>query len=115
MLPGPGLESGSVYLLPAHRPEHHQADLLLQPGREGLGARLHAVSLLWFRWVGSVPVVLWSFSSDFLFVCSAVAFKEICPAGPGYHYSASTLQISQRVDGDSTGRESVLTAQDASG
>uniref|UniRef100_A0A087XY91 Latent transforming growth factor beta binding protein 4 n=1 Tax=Poecilia formosa TaxID=48698 RepID=A0A087XY91_POEFO len=26
----------------------------------------------------------------------SVAFKEICPAGPGYHYSASTLQISQR-------------------
>ncbi|XP_014915219.1 latent-transforming growth factor beta-binding protein 4 isoform X4 [Poecilia latipinna] len=44
----------------------------------------------------------------------SVAFKEICPAGPGYHYSASTLQISQRVDGDSTGRESLLTAQGGS-
>ncbi|XP_047191424.1 latent-transforming growth factor beta-binding protein 4 isoform X2 [Scophthalmus maximus] len=27
----------------------------------------------------------------------SVAFKEICPAGPGYHYSASTLQFNQRV------------------
>ncbi|XP_016536465.1 latent-transforming growth factor beta-binding protein 4 isoform X4 [Poecilia formosa] len=44
----------------------------------------------------------------------SVAFKEICPAGPGYHYSASTLQISQRVGGDSTGRESLLTAQGGS-
>ncbi|XP_027901001.1 latent-transforming growth factor beta-binding protein 1-like isoform X3 [Xiphophorus couchianus] len=43
----------------------------------------------------------------------SVAFKEICPAGPGYHYSASTLQISQRADGDSTGREFLLTALDA--
>lgn len=46
-----------------------------------------------------------------LFVPPA-AFKEICPAGPGYHYSASTLQFSQRVDGDPTGRGSVLTSQD---
>ncbi|CAG6008643.1 unnamed protein product, partial [Menidia menidia] len=30
-------------------------------------------------------------------VSSPVAFKEICPAGPGYHYTASTLQFSQRV------------------
>lgn len=28
----------------------------------------------------------------------AVAFKEICPAGPGYHYSASALQFNQRVN-----------------
>ncbi|TMS07714.1 Latent-transforming growth factor beta-binding protein 2 [Larimichthys crocea] len=27
----------------------------------------------------------------------SVAFKEICPAGPGYHYSASALQFNQRV------------------
>lgn len=27
----------------------------------------------------------------------AVAFKEICPAGPGYQYSASALQFNQRV------------------
>ncbi|XP_049432201.1 latent-transforming growth factor beta-binding protein 4 isoform X6 [Epinephelus fuscoguttatus] len=28
----------------------------------------------------------------------SVAFKEICPAGPGYHYSASALQFNQRVN-----------------
>ncbi|XP_041795911.1 latent-transforming growth factor beta-binding protein 4 isoform X3 [Chelmon rostratus] len=27
----------------------------------------------------------------------SVAFKEICPAGPGYHYSPSSLQFNQRV------------------
>ncbi|KAM8769180.1 latent-transforming growth factor beta-binding protein 4 isoform 2-T2 [Acanthopagrus schlegelii] len=27
----------------------------------------------------------------------SVAFKEICPAGPGYQYSASTLKFNQRV------------------
>ncbi|XP_077398239.1 latent-transforming growth factor beta-binding protein 4 isoform X2 [Festucalex cinctus] len=27
----------------------------------------------------------------------SAAFKEICPAGPGYHYSASVLQFSQRA------------------
>uniref|UniRef100_A0A3B5B1L6 Latent-transforming growth factor beta-binding protein 4-like n=1 Tax=Stegastes partitus TaxID=144197 RepID=A0A3B5B1L6_9TELE len=27
----------------------------------------------------------------------SVAFKEICPAGPGYHYSASAVQFNQRV------------------
>ncbi|KAM9852921.1 latent-transforming growth factor beta-binding protein 4 [Aulostomus maculatus] len=27
----------------------------------------------------------------------SVAFKEICPAGPGYHYSASALQFNQRA------------------
>lgn len=26
-----------------------------------------------------------------------MAFKEICPAGPGYHYSASALQFNQRA------------------
>lgn len=26
-----------------------------------------------------------------------MAFKEICPAGPGYQYSASTLQFNQRI------------------
>lgn len=25
------------------------------------------------------------------------AFKEICPAGPGYHYSASAVKINQRL------------------
>ncbi|XP_059187069.1 latent-transforming growth factor beta-binding protein 4 isoform X2 [Centropristis striata] len=27
----------------------------------------------------------------------SVAFKEICPAGPGFHYSASALQFTQRA------------------
>uniref|UniRef100_A0A3B3CJF3 Latent-transforming growth factor beta-binding protein 4 n=2 Tax=Oryzias melastigma TaxID=30732 RepID=A0A3B3CJF3_ORYME len=38
----------------------------------------------------------------------SVSFKEICPAGPGYHYSASTLQVTQRVSDhlDLTGAES---------
>ncbi|XP_028320911.1 latent-transforming growth factor beta-binding protein 4 isoform X4 [Gouania willdenowi] len=27
----------------------------------------------------------------------SASFKEICPAGPGYHYSASALQFNQRV------------------
>uniref|UniRef100_A0A673Y713 Latent-transforming growth factor beta-binding protein 1 n=1 Tax=Salmo trutta TaxID=8032 RepID=A0A673Y713_SALTR len=27
----------------------------------------------------------------------SVAFKEICPAGPGYHYSASVIQFNQRL------------------
>ncbi|XP_067101951.1 LOW QUALITY PROTEIN: latent-transforming growth factor beta-binding protein 4 [Osmerus mordax] len=27
----------------------------------------------------------------------SVGFKEICPAGPGYHYSASAIQFNQRV------------------
>ncbi|XP_029628336.1 latent-transforming growth factor beta-binding protein 4 isoform X3 [Salmo trutta] len=27
----------------------------------------------------------------------SVAFKEICPAGPGYHYSASAIKFNQRV------------------
>uniref|UniRef100_A0A3Q2CWD9 Latent-transforming growth factor beta-binding protein 1-like n=1 Tax=Cyprinodon variegatus TaxID=28743 RepID=A0A3Q2CWD9_CYPVA len=30
----------------------------------------------------------------------SVTFKEICPAGPGYHYSASTLQFTQRADAE---------------
>lgn len=54
MLPSSGLGFGSVFLLLAHRPEHHQADLLLQPGREGLGARLPEMPLLWYRWVRGV-------------------------------------------------------------
>lgn len=28
---------------------------------------------------------------------STVEFKEICPAGPGYHYSPVTLKLNQRV------------------
>ncbi|XP_024910631.1 latent-transforming growth factor beta-binding protein 1 isoform X1 [Cynoglossus semilaevis] len=28
----------------------------------------------------------------------SVAFKEICPAGPGYHYSLSALQFNQRAN-----------------
>lgn len=28
---------------------------------------------------------------------SAVAFKELCPAGPGYQYSASAQKFNQRV------------------
>ncbi|XP_054598325.1 latent-transforming growth factor beta-binding protein 4 isoform X3 [Nothobranchius furzeri] len=35
----------------------------------------------------------------------SVAFKEICPAGPGYQYSASTLQFSQRVGTELTDRK----------
>ncbi|XP_060929872.1 latent-transforming growth factor beta-binding protein 4 [Limanda limanda] len=34
----------------------------------------------------------------------SVAFKEICPAGPGYHYSASALQFNQRVHEQLGGR-----------
>lgn len=39
---------------------------------------------------------------DFIFyhltICvSTVDFKEICPAGPGYHYSPVTLKLNQRV------------------
>ncbi|XP_047247089.1 latent-transforming growth factor beta-binding protein 1-like isoform X3 [Girardinichthys multiradiatus] len=45
----------------------------------------------------------------------SVAFREICPAGPGYHYSASTLQFSQRVDARLAGRGSLLTSQDNTG
>lgn len=36
-----------------------------------------------------------------VFLCClvpAVAFREICPAGPGYQYSASALQFNQRVN-----------------
>ena len=39
---------------------------------------------------------------------SAVAFKEICPAGPGYHYSASALQFNQRVTEQLGGRGAPL-------
>lgn len=49
VLPGPWFWSGSIFLLHAHLPEHHQADLLLQPGREGLGTRVPEVPLLWVR------------------------------------------------------------------
>ncbi|KAL0168669.1 hypothetical protein M9458_036891, partial [Cirrhinus mrigala] len=28
---------------------------------------------------------------------STAAFKEICPAGPGYHYSASAVKFNQRL------------------
>lgn len=51
MLPGPGFRSGSVLLLPAYSQKHHQADLLLQPGRQSLGTRLPEVSVLRFRLV----------------------------------------------------------------
>ncbi|CAL8352205.1 unnamed protein product [Lota lota] len=30
---------------------------------------------------------------------ASVEFKDICPAGPGYHYSASALQFHQRASG----------------
>lgn len=33
-------------------------------------------------------------TSNFVFTA---AFKEICPAGPGYHYSASAVRINQRL------------------
>uniref|UniRef100_A0A4W6FSX8 Si:cabz01070274.1 n=1 Tax=Lates calcarifer TaxID=8187 RepID=A0A4W6FSX8_LATCA len=38
----------------------------------------------------------------------SVAFKEICPAGPGYHYSASALQFNQRVKEQLGGRGAPL-------
>ncbi|XP_039986751.1 latent-transforming growth factor beta-binding protein 1-like [Xiphias gladius] len=38
----------------------------------------------------------------------SVAFKEICPAGPGYHYSASVLQFNQRVTEQLGGRGAPL-------
>ncbi|XP_055369679.1 latent-transforming growth factor beta-binding protein 1-like [Betta splendens] len=37
----------------------------------------------------------------------SAAFKESCPAGPGYHYSASALQFNQRVT-EQLGRRGVL-------
>ncbi|XP_015253181.1 PREDICTED: latent-transforming growth factor beta-binding protein 1-like [Cyprinodon variegatus] len=45
----------------------------------------------------------------------SVTFKEICPAGPGYHYSASTLQFTQRADAEQAGRGSLPTSQDNTG
>ncbi|XP_041851122.1 latent-transforming growth factor beta-binding protein 1 isoform X2 [Melanotaenia boesemani] len=45
----------------------------------------------------------------------SVAFKEICPAGPGYYYSASTLQFSQRVPDQVGGQGLLPTAQDNTG
>uniref|UniRef100_A0A3Q2E326 Latent-transforming growth factor beta-binding protein 1-like n=1 Tax=Cyprinodon variegatus TaxID=28743 RepID=A0A3Q2E326_CYPVA len=53
-----------------------------------------------------------SFCCFFFF---AVTFKEICPAGPGYHYSASTLQFTQRADAEQAGRGSLPTSQDNTG
>ncbi|XP_053176279.1 latent-transforming growth factor beta-binding protein 4 [Scomber japonicus] len=38
----------------------------------------------------------------------SVAFKEICPAGPGYHYSASALQFNQRATEQLGGRGAQL-------
>ncbi|CAK6979726.1 latent-transforming growth factor beta-binding protein 2 isoform X4 [Scomber scombrus] len=38
----------------------------------------------------------------------SVAFKEICPAGPGYHYSASALQFNQRATEQLGGRGAPL-------
>uniref|UniRef100_A0A672YAX8 Latent-transforming growth factor beta-binding protein 4 n=1 Tax=Sphaeramia orbicularis TaxID=375764 RepID=A0A672YAX8_9TELE len=38
----------------------------------------------------------------------SVAFKDICPAGPGYHYSASALQFNQRVSEHLGSRGAVL-------
>lgn len=38
-----------------------------------------------------------SVSSHFPPSPPSVAFKEICPAGPGYQYSPSTLKFNQRV------------------
>lgn len=43
-----------------------------------------------------------------LFISPPVAFKEICPAGPGYHYSASALQFNQRVSEQLGGRGAPL-------
>ncbi|KAM6933363.1 latent-transforming growth factor beta-binding protein 4 [Xenentodon cancila] len=44
----------------------------------------------------------------------SVAFKEICPAGPGYYYTASTLQFSQRVS-EELGSRGALLRQDSRG
>ncbi|KAK2846559.1 hypothetical protein Q5P01_009558 [Channa striata] len=38
----------------------------------------------------------------------SVAFKEICPAGPGYHYSASAVHFNQRVNEQLGGRGALL-------
>ncbi|XP_021164545.2 LOW QUALITY PROTEIN: latent-transforming growth factor beta-binding protein 1 [Fundulus heteroclitus] len=45
----------------------------------------------------------------------SVAFKEICPAGPGYHYSASTLQFSQRADGAASSQGALKPLPDLTG
>ncbi|XP_073785829.1 latent-transforming growth factor beta-binding protein 4 isoform X4 [Danio rerio] len=44
----------------------------------------------------------------------SAAFKEICPAGPGYHYSASAVKINQRVADivDSSGTNVRTSTQD---
>lgn len=39
---------------------------------------------------------------------SSVAFKEICPAGPGYQYLASTLQFNQRATEQLVNKEALL-------
>ncbi|XP_028817505.1 latent-transforming growth factor beta-binding protein 4 isoform X2 [Denticeps clupeoides] len=45
----------------------------------------------------------------------SAAFKEICPAGPGYHYSANNLQINQRlVEYHSTGQQVLVSNTGAS-
>nr|XP_020478341.1 latent-transforming growth factor beta-binding protein 4 [Monopterus albus] len=41
---------------------------------------------------------------------ASVAFKEICPAGPGYHYSPSVLQFNQKVTEQLGGRGATLVA-----
>ncbi|XP_038548862.1 latent-transforming growth factor beta-binding protein 2-like isoform X4 [Micropterus salmoides] len=41
----------------------------------------------------------------------SVAFKEICPAGPGYHYSASTLLFNQRLTEQLGSRGAPLVVQ----
>uniref|UniRef100_I3IXV3 Latent-transforming growth factor beta-binding protein 4 n=1 Tax=Oreochromis niloticus TaxID=8128 RepID=I3IXV3_ORENI len=40
----------------------------------------------------------------------SVAFKEICPAGPGYQYSPSTLKFNQRVSEPEGGGRAVLVS-----
>lgn len=44
-----------------------------------------------------------------------MAFKEICPAGPGYHYSASSLQFNQKVTEQLGSRGSLPVTQDNQG
>lgn len=44
-----------------------------------------------------------------------MAFKEICPAGPGYHYSASALQFNQRVTEQLGGRGALAVLQENPG
>lgn len=53
--------------------------------------------------------------SFFSLSVAPVAFKEICPAGPGYHYSTSSLQFSQKLTEQLGTRGSLPVTQDNQG